>query len=503
MPMNRRDFLRAAALIPFAPIGCARLSKSDPAITAGTGAADAGVVLNDIHSMLNATRVREVVPVGSLESLVDSVTRARKQKLGISVAGGRHAMGAQQFGTGTIHLDTRPLNRVLAFDPSTGLIEVEAGIQWPKLVDDYLALQKDSPKQWGFTQKQTGADRLSVGGALSANAHGRGLTLKPLVESIVSLKLVNAQGDPVECNRTKNADLFRLVCGGYGLFGPVYSVTMQLAPRRKLRRDVAIIDAAEVPAAIQDRTRAGYLYGDFQFAIDPKSPDFLRKGVFACYFPVADSTPMPEGQKELAERQWTELLTLAHTDKTKAFEKYSKYYLSTQGQLYWSDTHQMSIYPDGYHLEIDKLFGRSVPGSEMITEIYVPREKLPEFLEAVAKHLRDSTAELIYGTCRFIEKDNESFLPWAKESYACTVMNLHVDHSPEGIVKARDAFRGLIDIARARGGSYFLTYHKWATREQVLACYPQFPQFLARKKEFDPDGRFQSDWYRHHVELLG
>jgi hypothetical protein len=70
------------------------------------------------------------------------------------------------------------------------------------------------------------------------------------------------------------------------------------------------------------------------------------------------------------------------------------------------------------------------------------------------------------------------------------------------VERAAAAFRRLIDLARKRGGSYFLTYHKWAAREQVQACYPQFPEFLRLKRRFDPEERFQSDWYRHYRTMF-
>ncbi len=60
----------------------------------------------------------------------------------------------------------------------------------------------------------------------------------------------------------------------------------------------------------------------------------------------------------------------------------------------------------------------------------------------------------------------------------------------------------MIDLVIERGGSYFLTYHKFATRAQVEACYPEFPRFLAKKTEYDPEERFQSDWYVHHAGLF-
>jgi FAD/FMN-containing dehydrogenase len=116
--------------------------------------------------------------------------------------------------------------------------------------------------------------------------------------------------------------------------------------------------------------------------------------------------------------------------------------------------------------------------------------------------LRSNRTIVIYGTVRLIEKDNESFLAWAKEPYACTIFNLLTFHTPKGIEASARAFRGLIDLAIARGGSYYLTYHKFAEPEQVMACYPQFKQFLDLKRKYDPAERFQSDWYRHYRKLF-
>ncbi|MFL6821114.1 MAG: hypothetical protein ACJ8FA_00930 [Xanthobacteraceae bacterium] len=90
----------------------------------------------------------------------------------------------------------------------------------------------------------------------------------------------------------------------------------------------------------------------------------------------------------------------------------------------------------------------------MITELYVPRPALSAFLAAVCADSRQQNVGLIYGTIRLIERDDESVLAWAREPWACTVMNLHVDHTPERIAKAADDFRRLIDRAIEFGGSY-------------------------------------------------
>ena len=76
-------------------------------------------------------------------------------------------------------------------------------------------------------------------------------------------------------------------------------------------------------------------------------------------------------------------------------------------------------------------------------------------------------------------------------------------HTTDGIDHAADAFRRLIDLAIERGGKYYLTYHRWAMRSQVEACYPQFAEFMRLKREHDPEERFQSDWYRYYREMFG
>jgi FAD/FMN-containing dehydrogenase len=457
-------------------------------------------VVNDTHSGLNSTLVARIVQVRSTDDLHRAVIAAGESRRSLSVCGARHAMGGQQFAAGSVLLDTTRFDRVLAFDPARGRIEVEAGIRWPALHDWLIAAQHGRPSAWTFRQKQTGADALSIGGCLCANVHGRGLDFPPFVSEVEAFTLVDACGAVRRCSRTEHPDLFRLAIGGYGLFGAIGTVTLRLVPRRKLRRVVEIGDVDDLMHAFDARIAAGFLYGDFQFAIDPASDGFLRRGVFSCYEPVPGSTALPPGQRELSPQNWKRLVVLAHADKAAAFEQYACHYLATSGQLYWSDRHQMSVYLDDYHRDVDRALGHR--GSEVITEIYVPRRRLADFMAEAAADFRRERVDLIYGTVRLTRRDDETLLAWARDDWACVIFNLHVRHDRDGLARSADAFRRLIDLATRRDGSYYLTYHRHATRAQVEACYPRMREFLARKLEHDPDERFQSDWYRHHRGLL-
>lgn len=283
--INRRGFLKAssAALVALPAAACVAhpIPVRSPYASAIPDE-ETGTLVNDVHSQLNRTRVDVIVKPRGVEEVQTAVARARSQGKPVSVAGGRHAMGGQPFGEAAVLVDTRSLNRVLAFDAERGHISVEAGIQWPELLDYLNRMQEGRDRQWAIYQKQTGADRLSLAGALACNAHGRGLNLKPIVQQVEAFDLVGADGEMRTCSRTANAELFRLAIGGYGLFGIITRVELRLRPRIKVRRVVELGETSTIIDRFEERIRDGYLYGDYQFTTDANRDSFLHRGVFSC-----------------------------------------------------------------------------------------------------------------------------------------------------------------------------------------------------------------------------
>src|SRR5262245_54135508 len=109
MSVSRREFLDflkatcAASALPnvlFAGIDNKRISAQPKGSIDGTDP-----VANDIHSQLNATWVRRIIRPESTQDLRRTILAARAERTSISVAGGRHSMGTQQFGTGTTLID--------------------------------------------------------------------------------------------------------------------------------------------------------------------------------------------------------------------------------------------------------------------------------------------------------------------------------------------------------------------------------------------------------------
>lgn len=305
-------------------------------------------------------------------------------------------------------------NQVLHLDSATGLVTVQAGIMWPKLMSTLDAMQQDVWPQWCIQQKQTGADDLTIGGSISANIHGRGLTLRPFVHDIEWIKIVNADAQVIMCD--KKSELFSLVCGGYGLFGVVAEVCLKLVRRSLVKRCVQQVKAEDAVSLLEDAIAQGFAFGDVQFSIDNcNAENFMSEAIMSCYLPLPESEALKCKQNNTAASismnadHWKALNLLSHVNKQLAVEIYSQFYLASHGQKYWSDTHQLALYIPDYHSEyIDKVTHSACSASEIITELYVPRKHFKAWLAQVKAYLLANQVSVIYGTIRLIEKDDIS-----------------------------------------------------------------------------------------------
>jgi FAD/FMN-containing dehydrogenase len=485
--LKRRDFLKAISAAP--------LLAANPAF-----AESQETLVNDVHTGLNPTMVSRVVRPASVAEIQQLVKDCRKRGTAMAVCGSQHATGGQQFAAHSVLVDMRGMNHVQGLDMNTGVLSVESGIEWPELIDGYLAFQKDAPV-WGIRQKQGGGDRMSLGGALAANAHGHSLGAPPIVGDVEWIDIVDADGALKRCNRKQNKELFALAIGGYGLFGVITAVGLRLVPRRKVRRTVESRTTAEIVRLVDHHASKGSPFAYFQYNIDETSLEFMRDGVLTTYEYVPESTALGVQSSDIDQATVVPLLELAHKDRKSAYGRYAKFELSRDGNVEWSDMHQLTTYPAGYHKEIEKRLGPESEGADLIWECYVQRGDLTTFLEDARRILMKSELPLIYGTVRFIEQDKESFLAWAKKRYACVIFTPHVSSSAQGMKKASEVCRQLIQAAAKRKGSFYLTYNRFATRRDLEDVYPQFSEFLRLKLKYDPTEVFQSDWYRYYRDL--
>ena len=87
---------------------CLKLASAAAAFPYAAAAAQpSGVIVNDIHSQLNETRVHRIVEPQTLDAVHDALRAAKREQRTVCIAGGRHAMGAQAFATDSVLVDIR------------------------------------------------------------------------------------------------------------------------------------------------------------------------------------------------------------------------------------------------------------------------------------------------------------------------------------------------------------------------------------------------------------
>jgi decaprenylphospho-beta-D-ribofuranose 2-oxidase len=114
------------------------------------------------------------------------------------------------------------LNRMIAFDEATGVLECEAGTSLDDIVR--VALTR------GFFLPVTPGTRfVTVGGAIAANVHGKNHPRAGAFGSCVeSLTLMLPSGEVRGCSPTTEPEVFRATLGGMGLTGVVVSARIRL-----------------------------------------------------------------------------------------------------------------------------------------------------------------------------------------------------------------------------------------------------------------------------------
>jgi FAD/FMN-containing dehydrogenase len=135
--------------------------------------------------------------------------------------------------------DDAGLDRVLCHDAGRGLLEVQSGTPWSALAEH------------GGTAMQDG----TVGASVAANAAGP--DGRPMVTHLRSFTLVTADGELRRISRDCSPELFRLAVGGFGVFGPFYSLTLDLASLAQAAAAAAAPVRLEPPEAPAQGGRSG------------------------------------------------------------------------------------------------------------------------------------------------------------------------------------------------------------------------------------------------------
>jgi FAD/FMN-containing dehydrogenase len=120
--------------------------------------------------------------------------------------------------------DTTLANRLLSFDPASGLLRAEAGVS-------LLDLNRVFLRRGWFVPVSPGTQFVTLGGMVASDVHGKNHHVDGCFgQHVANVKLRVADGRIVECSETCEPELFRATIGGMGLTGHILEVEFQMRP---------------------------------------------------------------------------------------------------------------------------------------------------------------------------------------------------------------------------------------------------------------------------------
>jgi FAD/FMN-containing dehydrogenase len=136
--------------------------------------------------------------------------------------------------------------------------------------------------------------------------------------------------------------------------------------------------------------------------------------------------------------------------------------------------------------------------TDILQEYFIPYGRMPEFVDGLRVVVQRNHANLLNVTIRTVHRHTISALPYAKEDMFGLVLYFNVKFNEKDNEILQKTTSDLIDVAESAGGTYYLPYQLFYSREQLRKSYPEIDQFFATKKKYDPIGLFTNKFYEKY-----
>jgi FAD/FMN-containing dehydrogenase len=472
---SRRQFLATAAATGIMPF--ARVSRSFAAQR---------TILNDA-SRLSPTPVAKHVTIAKPQAFDDVIARVRAElkeaaasRRPVTASVARHSMGGQSLSRdGTaISLDGGPLE----MDTAAKIYRTAAGNRW------WDVIRILDPKGFSPAVMQSNSD-FGVGSTFCVNAHGWPVPYGPFGSTVKAIRMVLADGTLIQCSRTENAELFSLAMGGYGLFGIIVELDVEMVPNLllepKFERMAPEKFAETFTRTIDTDKSAVMAYG--RMSVSRKG--FFDDALMISYRPSAEQPQL--------------LPAVASSGKLTGFT--NDIYRAQTGWevakgLRWFMEARLGPAITGGRATRNSLMAEPVSNlaqkdlrrTDILHEYFVAPERFGEFLAACREIIPRSRAEFLNVTLRYVAEDETPALTIAPVRRIAAVMSFSQEVTPEGEIDMMQTTEALIERITAIGGAFYLPYRLHARRDQVEKAYPKVASFVAAKRHYDPNLLFRN-----------
>jgi FAD/FMN-containing dehydrogenase len=136
--------------------------------------------------------------------------------------------------------------------------------------------------------------------------------------------------------------------------------------------------------------------------------------------------------------------------------------------------------------------------TDILQEYFIPYDRMPEFVDGLRGVVQQNRANLLNVTIRTVHRDAVTALPYATQDMFGFVLYFNVRFNENDNEILKKTTIDLIDVAEKAGGTFYLPYQLFYSREQLQRAYPNINQFFAMKKKYDPAGLFTNKFFEKY-----
>ncbi|MEM7345381.1 MAG: FAD-binding oxidoreductase, partial [Chloroflexota bacterium] len=420
--------------------------------------AQQGGTINDA-SCLNRTAVYGIVRVQTIEDIQQAVLFAKEEGVKVAIAAVRHSMGGQAFSKNAVVLDMNQFNDI-KLNEEEGTVTVQSGATWHD-IQNVL-----HPKYAVKAMQST--DIFSVGGSISVNAHGMDHTVGALGKTIRSMRVLLPDGTIETVSPTQNEELFNLVIGGYGLFGIILDVELEITDNTIYETDRQIIDYTEFPQLFEEELGPNDKLGLFYAHLSTSRQSFLEEMILYTYEEIEVENPEVPPLSEISSTKLRRFVINFSKQGTlpMRLKWFAEKHIEPRMES-CSVVNRNQAMKDGeaclvsrnqpMHDSVHYLKNSLPNDTDILQEYYVPRDQLISFIDGLREVMIENDTNLLNASVRVIHAE-DNFLNYAPTDMFSVVLYINQETTDEANAKMQQVTEELIDLTIAHQGTFFLPY---------------------------------------------
>nr|WP_257968095.1 FAD-binding oxidoreductase [Peribacillus deserti] len=440
-------------------------------------------------SRLMPVKIKAIEKSNNEKQMIQTVRDAVDKNLKVSIAGKMHSQGGHTYYKDSIVLDMTGYDKIIHINPEKRTIRVQSGATW----DD---IQK-AVNPLGLAVKVMQSQNIfTIGGSLSVNVHGRDIRNGSLISTVKSFRLLKPDGTIITVSRTENSSYFPYVIGGYGLFGIILDVDLELTKDELYKMRTTAMSYKDYPEYFKKKV-SGDDEVRMHLARITTGPHGFLKDMYVTDYKLAKNQEDLSQYNTLKHDSGTmltkPLLGLSRQfdwGKDRLWDLQQKYFLSKNGELITRNNVMRS--------ESEFLEYENENDTDILQEYFVPVDHFTAYMDDLRDYLQKEELNLLNITIRYVEKDDEAVLSYSKSDMFALVLLINQGMSNEDKRATGKIIRKMVDLSLKYQGSYYLPYYHYPSKHQMERAYPRAKEFFEMKRKLDPEDAFMNYFYEDY-----